>query len=246
MSEPVVLMFHDVVNKDCEISGFQTIGAKQYELQEDRFEQIVKYAINKSSNVVFTFDDGGESFYKVIAPILEKYDRKGIFFISTKYIGTNGFLKPNQIKELHERGHIIASHSHSHPRDISKLSFEQILEEWVKSKSILEKITRSTIEYASIPGGAISEQVIEAMVDAGYRFLYTSEPTINIVKSKYYEKIGRFAITHSSTDTYIGKMLSDANFRFKLLLRYKILGLGKGLLGSNYNKLKQRILQIKK
>lgn len=246
MSEPVVLMFHDVVNKDCEISGFQTIGAKQYELQEDRFEQIVKYAINKSCDVVFTFDDGGESFYKVIAPMLEKYGRKGLFFISTRYIGTNGFLSPEQIKDLHKRGHIIASHSHSHPRDISRLNFEQILDEWVKSKSILEKITGSPIEYASIPGGAISEQVIEAMVDAGYRFLYTSEPTINIVKSKYYEKIGRFAITHSSSDSYIEHTLSDANFRFKLLIRYKILGLGKRLLGSNYNKLKQRILQIKK
>ena len=89
-------MYHDIVTKTDKSSGFQNDSAFQYKVEESAFEEQVKALQGK--DVVFTFDDGGESFLTKIAPILEKYGFKGVFFISTKYIGTQGFLTKEQVK----------------------------------------------------------------------------------------------------------------------------------------------------
>ena len=100
-------------------------------IKNDKGEELV-------CDVLFTFDDGGISFLTIIAPILEKYNQKGIFFISTQYIDTPLFLTKKQIKELRERGHIIGSHSHSHPQNISELANSDLLEEY-KNEIFKEK-----------------------------------------------------------------------------------------------------------
>ena len=69
--------------------------------------------------VTFTFDDGTEDHYTHAAPILEKYGYRGIFNISTAFIGGHsdlGFncLTREQIKDLYARGHEIASHTVHH------------------------------------------------------------------------------------------------------------------------------------
>jgi peptidoglycan/xylan/chitin deacetylase (PgdA/CDA1 family) len=42
------------------------------------------------SAVLFTFDDGRESNYRVAAPLLESYGARGIFFVPAKFIGLAG------------------------------------------------------------------------------------------------------------------------------------------------------------
>ena len=86
-------MYHDVFVHDTNESGFQRERDLPYKMNASMFERHVKSisdyceSTHQSKNhVVFTFDDGGKSFHQVIAPILEKYGFKGIFFITTKYI----------------------------------------------------------------------------------------------------------------------------------------------------------------
>ena len=82
MEYKIVLMYHDVVNELHPKSGFQKVGALQYTLNSRVFfEQVTRF---NGDYIVFSFDDGGESFYTVIAPILEHNNQKGIFFISSK------------------------------------------------------------------------------------------------------------------------------------------------------------------
>jgi peptidoglycan/xylan/chitin deacetylase (PgdA/CDA1 family) len=40
--------------------------------------------------VLFTFDDGRESNYRIAAPVLESYGARGIFFVVPKFIGLTG------------------------------------------------------------------------------------------------------------------------------------------------------------
>lgn len=242
----IVFMFHDVVDKRCITSGFQTIGARQYELTADRFEAIVNVALKIDENVLFTFDDGGVSFEKVIAPILEKNNKKGIFFIATSRINSDGFLTSKQIRKLHGNGHIIASHSHTHPRDISKLPYDAIVYEWSVSKKILEDIIGEEITTASIPGGAMSKKVLKAMTDAGYTVIYTSEPTNKVRHINASKAIGRFAVLYNTTNEQVKAIIADAGLRRRLLLRYKLLRLVKDILGANYNRIKQTFLHFKK
>ena len=120
-------MYHDIVTTNDKSSGFQNKNAFQYKVEESAFEEQVKAV--QGNDVVFTFDDGGVSFLTKAVPILEKYDFKGVFLVSTKYIGTPGFLTTEQVKELAERGHVIGSHSHTHPEIFTKLSSEEIKHE---------------------------------------------------------------------------------------------------------------------
>lgn len=241
-----ILMFHDVVNAQHQASGFKKVGAIQYCLDEDKFVQLLDEAIKVDDSVVLSFDDGGSSFYHVIAPLLEKYGKRGIFFISTKYIGTPGFMTSEEIKELDVRGHIIASHSHSHPKIISELPVDKIRQEWIISKEILESIIKHKVEIASIPGGAVSDEVLEIMSESGYQAIYTSEPTSIERKVGTTTIYGRFAITETSTPEYVRKVLKDKSFQKRLIIRYKLLRLGKRILGGRYNTFKQLLLGIKR
>ena len=70
----------------------------------------------------FTFDDGGVSYYTVVADRLEAQGWRGHCFVSTDFIGQRGFLTAAQIRELDARGHVIGSHSASHPARFSTLT----------------------------------------------------------------------------------------------------------------------------
>lgn len=239
----IVLMYHDVVNARHPKSGFQKVGALQYTIDSRVFSEQVSEFCKK--NVVFSFDDGGDSFYNEIAPALEHKKKNGIFFISTKYIDTPYFLTKTQIKELDERGHMIASHSHTHPGVISGLSYNEIVEEWKLSKCILEEIVGHTVTVASVPGGAVSKDVIKAAAETGYKTLYTSEPTTEVRTEYGIEVIGRYTISKDTTIEVLDKIVNDSNYRAGLQRRYKRLLLAKRLLGSNYNRLKQLILKLR-
>lgn len=100
-----------------------------------RFEKAVEMIKNKiqvdEPLVAFSFDDGFEEQYSMIAPILEKYGTNAAFFINPnfadgdeKYIRnfTNiTVLTPNkrpmqweQIIDLDRRGHVIGAHTMDH------------------------------------------------------------------------------------------------------------------------------------
>lgn len=244
MRSNIVLMYHDVVNDLCPKSGRQIDGALQYTINDMTFWAHVKDTIK--DDVVYTFDDGGCSFISPIADILERYNKKAIYFISTSYLDTPFFLTKEEVKELDNRGHIIGSHSHTHPGKISSLTREECLKEWEVSKSILEDIVGHSVSAASIPGGDISDMVIDCMVEAGYTEIYTSEPTTVVRKYKGANIIGRYGITQSMSSLAFFKLIHNQHFRNKLLLKYKILTFAKVVLGANYNKMKQFVLRIRR
>ena len=103
----IVLMYHDVYCRNKSESGFQNPRNYVYMISDQTFEShlrmITEWRRSKRippQKILFSFDDGGGSGFTTIAPLLEKYDYKGIFFIATKYIGEQGFLTRSQIKEV--------------------------------------------------------------------------------------------------------------------------------------------------
>lgn len=246
MGSSLFLMFHDVTSEFYPFSGFQTIGASEYEISENKFVEILELESTIPRNIIFTFDDGGSSFYNVIAPLLERFNKRGVFFISTNFIGKEGFLTMEQIKSLHSRGHLIASHSHTHPDNISKLSEDEILNEWINSRKILENIVGEEIRRASIPQGAVSKKVLKLLNKAGYTEIWTSIPSTTINNFEEMDVYGRYAVTNNMDIVQIDKILSSESFRKSLYIRYWILNFCKIILGSNYSRLKKKILQFKK
>lgn len=143
-----------------------------------RFEKAVEL-INKKVNVdrplvAFTFDDGFLDCYTTIAPILESYDINAGFFIFPNIIESSKeyynkfskghvvhgkkFMNWNQIKDLHNRGHIIGSHTMDHiDLGTSNLTNRDLQEQIVKSKKVIEFKVGNNCNMFAFPNGRLAD-----------------------------------------------------------------------------------------
>ncbi len=201
-SRYLTFLYHDVVNNPSD-SGFQRDSAKNYKHNVIEFYNNIDIIVRKRDNIIkvdnidsfknatlLTFDDGGKSAL-LIAKYLEKFDLRGHFFITTSLIGDKYFLTEAEIRDLHKRGHIIGSHSHSHPNVFSSLSYELMKYEWSTSKSILEEILETEVKYCSIPGGDANKDSYLAAQESGYEIVFDSEPVTELRRLKNLIIIGR-------------------------------------------------------
>src|SRR3954468_13012897 len=78
---------------------------------------------------------------------------RGHFYVTTDRVGTPGFLDAEGARDLADRGHVIGSHSHTHPRYMGKLSREELLFEWGHGREVLTEILDSAPDSGAIPGG---------------------------------------------------------------------------------------------
>lgn len=188
-------MYHDVVAQGaCDASGFPGEGAAVYKLEEEEFRKhlaAIREVIRDgpvdtigSFNewdrrpLLLTFDDGGVSGHSLVSGWLEEYGWRAHFFITTDWIDKRGFMSRSQIRELRKQGHVIGSHSRSHPERMSSLSRAELLEEWSTSVRVLSEILGEPVTTASVPGGYYSRKVAGAAASAGVQTLFTSEPTM--------------------------------------------------------------------
>lgn len=178
-------------------------GATSSDNQKDNFQQ--KDVLqsddeqNEAHSLMLTFDDGGASAFNVIAPMLEANGWQGHFFVSTAYIDTPTFLSRAQIRDLHRRGHIIGSHSHTHPLRMAQLSRTELLNEWQTSTRILADILEVKTTVASIPGGQYSRAVAETAAANGIKHLFTSEPVTRTNRVDGCTLYGRYAMQRWTT-----------------------------------------------
>ncbi|MGH9141437.1 MAG: polysaccharide deacetylase family protein [Vicinamibacterales bacterium] len=209
------LMYHDVVAAgDENSSGFPGRDAALYKVTPEVFEEHldaiermlstrgviaacpapVTHSANPASPApVVTFDDGG-SGAMTAAAMLERRGWMGHFFVTTNYIGRRGFLGEQEISDLARRGHVIGSHSCSHPLRMGHCAWPQLLEEWSRSRSILAGIIGADVCEASVPGGDFAPQLAAAAAKAGITRLFTSEPTGEARYAFGLTLVGRFAV----------------------------------------------------
>ncbi|NDP27151.1 MAG: polysaccharide deacetylase family protein [Flavobacterium sp.] len=252
MNIDISLMYHDVFHNDIKESGFQNTGAIPYKIKSVDFEyqvsMIARYyeANNLDKNrIALTFDDGGESFYSIIAPILEKHGFKGYFFITTNCIGTQGFMNSVQIIDLHRRGHFIGTHSHTHPKNIAELPYAEIEKEWTNSVEILNNIISEKVKVASIPGGFYSRQSRIALLKNGIEMVFTSVPTKKIKHEDEVQYIlGRFTIKNGIYNELIIELLKNNSVRqYYEFVKWRGLALIRSLLGNNYYLIREVLLK---
>ena len=190
------LMYHEVTD-DPTTSGFQRPGALPYTLTRAAFDshlnaiagglvhpELVSDVDLSSTNgnakhrhLLLTFDDGGASAMYV-ADELARRGWKAHFFIITSRLGERTFLKSGDIRTLRSAGHVVGTHSHTHPDIFRRLPRELMTTEWRVSRAILEGLLGEPCVAASVPGGDISRLVLESAGDAGIRYLFTSEPLL--------------------------------------------------------------------
>lgn len=244
----IVLMYHDLFSDSPDESGFISRGANHYKIQSSLFEQQVKYVKEHSLEykVLFTFDDGGKSMYDLAAPILEKFGIQGVFCIPTNYIDKSNFLTRQQISDLSRRGHIIASHSDTHPYNMQLLESEQHHSEWSNSIKVLSEIIGSSVRVASIPNGFYSQVDIDDLSSHGVSCVFTSTPSEK-KRDKCTIVIGRYAVTNKTTWKTFTYIIDSPLYRSYLSARQNALDCIKRLLGFKvYSSIKKRLRIILK
>ncbi len=256
------LLYHDVVDgADWDSSGFIGPGTAKYKLSQPEFE-VHLAAIAKVRNTpartahelanvrdetlpfLLTFDDGGESAATRIAGLLEKYGWRGHFFVTAGKIGTKGFLNTEQIRSLKKAGHVIGSHSFSHPTRMSHCSKEELTDEWTRSVKMLSDILGEPVDTASVPGGYYSNRVGETASAAGIRVLFNSEPTTAVDSVLDCLIVGRYNIFRGMPPGVSGDLVSSHSAaRSRQWLYWNFKKVAKKVAGRPYLAARQLLLR---
>jgi peptidoglycan/xylan/chitin deacetylase (PgdA/CDA1 family) len=255
----VSLLFHDVYATDPRESGFASPAADRYKLSVQQFDaQLAGLAQVRADAPVLvqelsgglkasgyqgahiplllTVDDGGVSYYTLVADRLEARGWKGHCFVSTNAIGTRGFLSASQLRELDRRGHVIGTHSASHPARFSACEPAHMREEWARSRMVLEDLLGHKVEIASVPGGYYSRRVAHSARDAGLRVVFTSEPITASHDEAGTLVIGRFTLRRGHPTDRAGLLAHRAPWaRYQEWASWRAKGLVKPLLGPLYS-----------
>jgi len=264
------LMYHDVVERGLEnASGFPGADAALYKLEHSQFEKhldaiaartmrdaasvldlVAKEQRERTSQThekrlpfLITFDDGGVSAYELIADMLEDRGWRGHFFVTAGRIGTSAFMNLEQIRQLHDRGHIIGSHSQTHPLRMSHCHPEEMLSEWQTSIKTLSDIVGERVRIASVPGGFYSAQVAKAAAAAGIEVLFNSEPAIKSYSVDGCLVLGRYTVQRWMPPEVAAAIACGQIWpRFRQTLLWNLKKVTKSIGGEQYLKLRKLLL----
>jgi peptidoglycan/xylan/chitin deacetylase (PgdA/CDA1 family) len=256
---PITIGFHDVVEDLSQAEpigpGFTTVytldrrhfrnclTAIQSRLKGRTVQRVDDANSDPRASVFLTFDDGKVSTFDIVAPELERLGWRGHFFVTTDWIGRSGFLSEGQIRELHARGHLIGSHSCSHPHGMWKLSSEELLREWTDSRRRLSNLIGAQVTTASVPGGYYAPRVAAAAAAVGYRVLFTSEPTTSVLIVSGRRVMGRYTVRGHTQASDVAAIAAGARWnRWKQTATWAVAKTAKRVAGRWYLPMRRVVL----
>jgi peptidoglycan/xylan/chitin deacetylase (PgdA/CDA1 family) len=253
------LLYHDIVEDGrFDDSGFPGVAPSRYKLRAEDFELHLEALAASSSEPpavvdelraragalpwLLTFDDGGSSALAIGQRLTERGWR-GHFFVTVDYIGTPGFLEPEEIRALNDLGHVIGSHSCSHPERMARCTWDQLLDEWTRSAGVLSELLGQPVAVASVPAGNYGKIVARAASVAGIRTLFTSEPVIKVRKVDGCSVVGRFTILRGARPE-TAAALASARLRPRLsqFAAWNTKKAAKTVGGEHYLRVRRRLL----
>lgn len=254
------LLYHDIVNRDLDGSGFPGAGPARYKLEIEDFSRHLEavgnarpegpigvghlrgLAAGHAPPLLLTFDDGGSSAVRT-ADLLDARGWRGHFLITVEPIGTRGFVTIADIRDLRRRGHTIGSHSFSHPDPMSGCPGEVLRREWGQSVRILEDILGESVDVASVPGGAYSREVARSAASAGIRALFTSEPVTKCWEVEGCLVLGRFNLWRGTPPRVAAALAAGkAAPRMGRFFAWNARKIAKTLGGKSYLRLRNALL----
>lgn len=246
------LMYHDVYDVSNKESGINIDSNYPYKIKKKAFEEQIKalseyveaHGVNKEY-IRLSFDDGGVSFYNIIMPILEKYGFKGYFFIATSFIGQEGFLTEQMIKEMYSHGHVIGGHSHTHRQRMHTLPYEELEQDWKECVDMLDRIIGEHIDVVSLPNGFESSSIFKVLRSFGIKEVYTSEPFEKVRRKEQISIYGRYGVRESMTVDDILAITFDNRTKNKIRIKKWALNLLKKIMGNSYVTMREKLYKAK-
>lgn len=131
-------------------------------------------SVASRDDVRITFDDGNASDVEHALEPLRARGLKATFFVVAGRLGEPAFLDEGGVRELAAAGMEIGCHG-MHHRPWRGLGDDDLQEELVEAKQILEAVVDRPVTQAACPFGAYDRRVLRTLRGAGYRGVYTSD-----------------------------------------------------------------------
>lgn len=189
-----ILTYH---NFDPVTPGIMTINTEKFAQQmqwlKDNgytvipLQQLVSYLVGKTNSlpdkaVVITADDGRETVYRYMLPVILKYNYPVTLFIYPSSISNAKYaLTWDQLKELQKTGlFTIEDHTYWHPdfneekKKLSAKEYQELLAtQLIKSRAIIEKKLDTKVTLLAWPFGIYNKQLEQAAANAGYTMSFS-------------------------------------------------------------------------
>lgn len=143
-------------------SGYKTVSPEEY------YNYLVFGKSLPEKPVMISFDDTDLEHFTIGAAEMNKHGFKGVFFIMTISIGRPGYMSKEQLKQLADEGHTIASHTWDHHK-VTAYKEEDWDVQLLKTKEKLEGITGKPVEYFAYPFGLWNQAAIPELQKRGYK-----------------------------------------------------------------------------
>ena len=182
-----ILIYHSIENSDLseDKMGLAVPSEKFYihmkYLKENKFSvigllelvsKIANQQLIPEKSIVITFDDGFRSILMKALPILKEFGFTATLFVNIYFVENKlpkhlywhdwQTLNWDEINRLYEEGLLIGSHAVTH-RKLTELNEEELKNEIVGSKELIERNINAKINTFSYPQGAFNPKVKEAL-----------------------------------------------------------------------------------
>ena len=160
-----------------------------YSLTRREFEQILIAAQNsrrillraselyqsREPSLAITFDDGFIDTFQIALPLLQKYRLPATVFMPPKYVGREGYMALDELKEWQRCGGEVGAHGRTH-KALGMLSHQEARDELRGSRSDLEHMLGTQIKTMSYPRASETQVYQRMAFEAGFTSVFTSKP----------------------------------------------------------------------
>ncbi len=179
-----ILTFHDIAERSSVISfSPQIFRQGMTQLHESGYRTLSlidaanclrKKEAFPARSMVITFDDGYRSVYEEAFPVLQRYGMSATVFLTVgKRNNVNlvrdlpslegrSMLSWRSVQEMQSYGIVFGAHTMTHP-DLTHLPMDEIKEEILESKEIIENALGTTVSTFAYPYGRYNDLVREVV-----------------------------------------------------------------------------------
>ena len=168
------LIVHDLVRHKGDRSSSFDISDDQLDgFLSHTSDQLKQKAVGALSDIFTLTVDDGFSSSMAIADLVEKYNQRAAFFISTAFIGNAGYLDENDIAELASRGHEIGGHGHLHVA-LDKMPAPHCADDVSRCFETLANLLGYEPESFALPFGRVSKTAMNCLANSGFKNILCS------------------------------------------------------------------------
>ncbi|TMM09157.1 MAG: polysaccharide deacetylase family protein [Actinobacteria bacterium] len=148
-------------------AGYQTITQRQL------FDALYRAAALPPKPVIVSVDDGYVDDVTEILPVLRQYHMTATFYVITGRTHEQGFLNPDQIRQLEAAGMDIGAHTRTHA-SLPALPPAELRSEVDGSASDLRRLLGHPVYWFAYPYGAFNDAVVREVRRAGFLLAVTT------------------------------------------------------------------------